>query len=294
MLTPVQVGQVNSSIPYVCPECRSTLRHAVVNIRGEQLTCVKCTGSYAVSHGIPILISREAYHRFPIREVQAIYDRAYDHPGIMGTQLDREYSRITKTTLLDFCRDAPNPRLLDVGSGDGDLWKFAATSDGSHSVDISEVGVRRALDRFPSLRGAVAVAEWLPYPDGYFGSIVAADTLEHTFDLTQSLREIRRVLVADSTFACSVPAPNSLQKWGYSRFVRSVPSIGLFIRLVRVVLLRAYLFGRPNFQPLDRDLSLDSWRRTMEEAGFRVVAVQEWPSTPLKPIVYLISMRPRS
>src|SRR6185437_8638319 len=138
---------------------------------------------------------------------------------IMGTQFDPEYSRVTKTTLLELCRGSVNSRILDIGTGDGDLWTFTPDASNGCAIDISGVGVRRARQRFPTLRAAVAVSEWLPYPDGYFGSVVAADTLEHAFDLEQSLREIKRVLTVDGTLACSVPAPNSLRKWGYNRLI---------------------------------------------------------------------------
>ncbi|MGH2458040.1 MAG: class I SAM-dependent methyltransferase [Chloroflexota bacterium] len=256
-----------------------------------KLTCRQCSGTYVVSEGVATLIPLDAYRRFPIRKVQDVYDRAYGHPGIMGTQFDPEYSRVTKTALLEFCHGAPNARILDIGTGDGDLWTFTPDANNGYAIDISEVGVRRARGRFPSLHAAVAVSEWLPYPNEFFGSVIAADTLEHAFDLVQSLRAIKRVLAADGTLACSVPAPDSLRKWGYNRMLRGVPSLRFALRLARVVLLRAFLFGKPNFQPLDRDLSLDGWRQVLDEAGFRIVTLREWPAPPLKPIVYLVSAK---
>lgn len=277
--------------PYVCPLCGSVLRRTSKIPDGEFLRCELCVADYPISKGIPIFIPPDAYQRFPISQVKATYDRAYGHRGIMGTHFDPEYSRVTKTTLLELCQYAPNSRILDVGTGDGDLWEYASHQHNWYAIDISETGVRRAVQRFPSLKATVAISEWLPYPDGYFGAIIAADTLEHTFDLELSLKSVKRVLATDGTFAFSVPAPDSLRKWGYNRLVRRIPSFGFIFRLGRVVLYRAILFGRPNFQPLDRDLSLDQWERVVKDAGFTIVTAREWPVAPLQPIVYLISAK---
>lgn len=224
-----------------------------------------------------------------VQSIQKIYDKAYAHPGLMGTHFDREYSRITKTTLLDLCRDAPNNRLLDIGSGDGDLWEFVPPTLAGYAVDISVIGSQRAASRFPHLKAAVAIAEDLPYPDHFFGSVVAADTIEHVFDIQASLAEVRRVLAPGGKFALSVPTPNSLQKWAFNRLLRQIPSPIMLLRLLSVVTRRTLLFGRAAFQPIDRDLSLNNWCAQLEEAGFAIQTVTEWPLAPLKPMVYLIS-----
>jgi SAM-dependent methyltransferase len=279
--------------PYVCPACRAPLRQSRESIHDLNLICSSCYEEFRVSLGIPILIPREAWKRLPVQKVKDVYDRAYQHPGIMGTQFDPEYSRLTKTTLLTFCQNAPNQHILDIGTGDGDLGEFVPSDWNWHGIDISEVGIRRAATRFPTLSAAVAVSEWLPYPDGYFGAVVAVDSIEHAFDLSQSLRSIKRVLVPHGIFALSVPTPNSLLKWGYNRIFRGAPSVKLIFRLIKVVLKRTFLFGHPTFQPIDRDLTLENWSTTLQEAGFRIVAVQEWPCPPFKPIVYLLSAQVR-
>lgn len=232
----------------------------------------------------------EAITTLSTAEVQAIYDKAYTTPGLMGTHLDSEYSRVTKTTLLNFCRAAPNQRLLDLGTGDGDLWAFAAPGLEWHAVDISQVGIARAQARFARLQPAVAIAEHLPYPDNFFGAIVAADTMEHVFDLKQSLGEIRRVLAPGGHFALSVPAPKSLQTWAKNRLLRQRPDPMLFLRLVRTVLKRRRLFGKAAFQPIDRDLSLTHWQELLQTQGFQVQQSAIWPVAPLEPIVYMWGM----
>lgn len=226
-----------------------------------------------------------------VSRVKAIYDKAYANPGLMGTHLDDEYSRVTKTALLDMCIGGAPERVLDVGTGDGDLWQFAPVDWGWHAIDISPIGVRRTIDRFAAVRGVAGIAENLPYPAQYFGAVVAADTIEHVFDIPAALREIARVLVDGGRFALSVPTPNSLPKWAYNRFLKERPSPLLFARLVYTVARRTLLFGHPTFQPIDRDLSLEQWQQYLVGAGFRIEQTIAWPRAPLKPIVYLIGTR---
>jgi SAM-dependent methyltransferase len=223
-----------------------------------------------------------------VSTVRALYDKAYAHPGLMGTHVDREYSSFTKSTLLRMCQGAPNVRLLDLGTGDGDLWQFAAPSLEWHAIDISVVGLQRTQSRYPKIQGAVATAELLPYPDGFFGTVIAADTMEHIFDLDLGLQEVKRILAPKGRFALSVPAPNSLRTWAYNRFLRQIPSPALFARLIWVAVKRQLLFGRAAFQPIDRDLSLDDWSARLVANGFKPTELVEWPPRPLSPIVYLI------
>ena len=276
---------------YVCPVCQSRLD---VDSSAEgvcHLTCAGCNEAYEFLDGVPCFIPQRAYEQYPIRRVKEIYDRAYKHADIMGTKVDPEYSRITKSTLVAFCGDAANGCLLDIGAGDGDLWEWVPNGYRGHAIDISESGVKRTVQRFPTLNAAVAIAEWLPYPDGYFSAVIAADTLEHTFDLTQTLATVKRILKPEGVLAFSVPAPDSLRKWGYNQFLTGIPSLAMCLRLIRVLLQRTFLFGKPDFQPIDRDISLEGWQRHLQKAGFEVVRIKEWPESPLKPIVYLFAVK---
>lgn len=275
--------------PYVCPSCLGPLEHQFAEAGPATLNCAACGVRYGLADGVPILIPPEAYECFPVRDVKQVYERVYAHADTMGTKFDPEYSRVTKTVLLELAQAAPNWRLLDVGTGDGDLWAFAPDGAMWHGIDLSETAIRSAVRRFPTLWGAVALCEWLPYPDSYFGAVLAVDTIEHTFDIARSLASIKRVLVKGGIFAFSVPTPDSLRKWGYNRLLRAVPSPRLVFGLIKTVLHRMLLFGTPCFQPIDRDLGLDDWLATVRAGGFNVVSVQEWPTPPLKPIVYLIA-----
>ena len=206
----------------------------------------------------------------------------------MGTELDQGYSRYTKTRRLEMCEGAPNHRLVDIGMGNGELWEYAATSWKQFGIDLSPVGVRIAVASHSTLSASVAIAEGIPFPSNYFGSAIAADTLEHVMEIDQALCEIGRILAPGGKFALSVPAPDSLRNWAFNSFLRTRPSPLMLVRLIWVLIRRKWLFGSTTFQPIDRDLRLNEWLRILQAANFKITEVEEWPIAPKAPIVYLI------
>lgn len=223
-----------------------------------------------------------------LADVQAIYDRAYQYDGLMGTDLDGIYDRVTKEALLAFAEPLEGKRLLDIGTGIGNLWQYTPPKFWGHALDISFTGVRRAKDRFPLLLLSVSTAGSLPYPNNSFDIVVAADTIEHTPVPGEVLREIARVLRPQGILCASFPIPNSLRKWGRNQFIGQRPNIRLLFRLLKVLWQRTLLFGRPDFQPIDHDYSPDQWIVLLENAGFIVDRVHLWPEPPKLPIVTLV------
>ncbi|MGH3050484.1 MAG: class I SAM-dependent methyltransferase, partial [Gaiellaceae bacterium] len=107
----------------------------------------------------------------------------------------------------------PGERVLDVGTASGAIAHFLATLGcETVGVDLSETGIARARERFPGLRFEVADATALPFADGSFDKVVAADVTEHLDDevLRGMLAEARRVLVAGGTLSIHTPNPKHL------------------------------------------------------------------------------------
>lgn len=275
----------------LCCEAGKLIR--VVN----SLVCSQCGQSYTIEHGVPILLPqsqeysslRDAEsHDLCIDQIRKTYDIAYSHDGLMGTDLDRNYDRITKDTLLNFASPLECKRILDVGTGIGNLWRYAPAKLEGYAIDVSLVGVLKAVQRFPHLTVSVSVAEDLPYPDEFFDAVVAADTLEHTLSPSRALQQIHRVLKPGGVLGASFPIPDSLRRWGWNQFVGQHPSPHMVSSLFNVMLKRTLLFGRPDFQPIDRDYSVDRWTELLQICGFHVARVVIWPEKPKFPIVTLV------
>lgn len=281
---------------FICIACR---QHTL-DESGSALTCSGCGQIYPVRAGVPLLFpagdvtTRVDGEEFSLGDIRTIYDKAYAHGGLMGTELDLEYDRTTKTILLDFAEPLAGKRLLDLGTGVGRLWAYAPADVVGFAVDPSMIGVAQAKHRRPDLTVSASIGECLPYDTGFFDVVVAADTLEHMLDLPAALAEIHRVLKPGGALSASLPIPQSLRKWGWNQVRTGRMTAAHLTRLVSVVAKRLWLFGKAAFQPIDRDLSMPEWSNTIEAAGFDIVRTVEWPDAPQTPIAYLVHVRKRS
>lgn len=276
---------------FLCISCRANTLIAAA----ECLVCPTCAVRYPIKSDIPIILPSSqqlnaftAAAQMPLPDLCATYDRAYAHNGLMGTDLDTDYDRATKETLLNFAAPLAGKKLLDVGAGAGKLWDYAPADVHGYAFDPSLTGSRLARQAHPRLTLTVSLGEYIPYANAFFDAVIAADTLEHTASVEKTLREIYRTLKPGGVFAASLPVPHSLRKWGYNQFIRQRPNLRLLYRLVYVVMKRIFLFGRPNFQPIDRDYDSARWTTLMKQAGFSLHAAQLWPLPPRLPLALLV------
>jgi SAM-dependent methyltransferase len=117
--------------------------------------------------------------------------------------------------LLEFVRGLGRVgRALDLGCGDG---RLTAELDAAEltAADVSRVALDRARERLPG----VALVELepdapLPFGDGSFELVLAAETAEHVRDLQLFLSEVRRVLVPGGELALTTPASAPLVRPG--------------------------------------------------------------------------------
>jgi len=275
---------------FACPECR----HFPLFKGNDCLQCPTCNTSYPIHNSVPLLLPQVNIstningNDHSLADVQEIYNKVYNHDGLMGTDLDATYDRVTKTILLEFADPLGGKRLLDVGTGIGRLWDYAPENVRGYALDLSIVGVSKALECHPDLTVSASVGEHLPYPDMFFDVVIAADTIEHTFSPTHTLTEINRVLKPSGIFCASFPIPNSLRKWGWNQIINHNFKAKFLLDLASVLWNRFRLFGTPTFQPIDRDLDIHAWVDMVENTEFNIKKILEWPSEPQVPIVYLV------
>jgi SAM-dependent methyltransferase len=124
---------------------------------------------------------------------------------------------------------APGDRLLDLGCGAG-RHAFEALRRGARVVGWS------ATTRGDATR--------LPFPDGSFDRIIAAEVLEHIPDDGAAIRELARVLRPGGTMAVTVPAWLAERIcWALSDEYHAPFVDGGHVRIYRASELRAKLRG---------------------------------------------------
>jgi ubiquinone/menaquinone biosynthesis C-methylase UbiE/uncharacterized protein YbaR (Trm112 family) len=275
---------------FACPECKN---HPLL-YEETKLNCSHCSNTYLIKDGVPLLFPKNSpalsfiQKDVSLTELRDIYDKAYSHEGIMGTDLDRTYDQATKEILIKFAEPLDEKRILDVGTGIGRLWDYMPMNVCGYAVDPSHVGIKKALQRRPTLTVSASVGENLPFPNNFFDSIIAADTIEHTLDPVKTLAEIKRTIKTNGDLCVSFPIPDSLRKWGRNLMFRRNIRTSFIYNTVKVVLKRILLFGKATFQPIDRDLGEKEWIRVLNSAGFEIQKIIYWPEKPESPLVYLI------
>jgi ubiquinone/menaquinone biosynthesis C-methylase UbiE len=146
----------------------------------------------------------------------------------------------------------PGLRVLDLGSGNG-RHAFEALRRGAAvlAVDTDAAALAEARGMFAAMRAAGeapagatagclrADARRLPFRDGAFDRVIAAEILEHVADDHAAIAEIARVLRPGGTAAVTVPrfGPEAVC-WALSRSYHEVP--GGHVRIYR----RRQLGGR--------------------------------------------------
>ena len=119
---------------------------------------------------------------------------------------------------FDLLRVGRRTRFIDVGAGGG-RHSFEALRRGAAVVafDRDEVALKGVAEMFaalaesgelpPGARGETAIGDLtrLPYPDGHFDTVLAAEVLEHVEDDAQAIRELVRVLAPGGILGVTVP-----------------------------------------------------------------------------------------
>ena len=96
--------------------------------------------------------------------------------------------------LLDAAGVEPGTRVLDVGSGLGDLAAAAAARGALVTgCDLAEGMVAAARQRHPSIEFVAADVEALPFADASFDAVVAAFVINHVPDPERAAAELIRV-----------------------------------------------------------------------------------------------------
>ncbi len=154
---------------------------------------------------------------------------------------------------------------LDLGCGDGHFAALTFDTVIDAGLDPLIVPHQTRAERDVYRLRVCADAGRIPFPDGFFASVVSNSVLEHIPHFQDALRETARVLRPGGLFICSMPNENFLSWLGPAQLFDKIglKSVG---RLYRA------FFNRVSRH--HHVYTASQWRELIETAGFRVE--REW------------------
>lgn len=152
---------------------------------------------------------------------------------------------------LELLRVKPNHKLLDVACGLGRLIE-ASQEYGckAYGVDLSDVAIEKARQKFPKAQLQVANAENLPFNESQFDYVTCLGSLERMLNLEQVLSELWRV-GHEQTQYCFLVRNSNTFIWQFFK----------------------EKLGMRNKTGHQNAMSLEHWSDTLNQAGYEVISV---------------------
>ena len=171
----------------------------------------------------------------------------------------------TIETVLDrvgLSRTTPATRVLDVGTGTGELARASAcTGAAVTAVDPDRAMLERAAETAPGVRLCQAALPSLPFPDEAFDVVLANFVVNHLDDPASGTRELARVAAPDGRVAVTIwPSGQNVQSRLWAEVIEaSGAQLPPSVRL-----------------PADRDFprTVDGLGALLERAGLRDVVAE--------------------
>lgn len=126
--------------------------------------------------------------------------------------LHKEYSHNEQgwfEWIFDQCDFSENEKILELGCGNGALWKRNVARNPLVSINLTDISagmikdVRKNLADIPCISYQVMDAHYINEPDETFDVVIANHLLFYLDNLDSALREIKRVLKSGGRLVCS-------------------------------------------------------------------------------------------
>lgn len=253
---------------YVCPDCKTPL---------IGLQCTQCNQQFESRQGFPSLLPLNNRFR-AAREVADVYESIYSEHSDVWENQGRTSDLVRYFAGL--LRQYSPGRLLEIGCGEGIVLAEISAAE-KYGTDLSASALEKAASRVQA-ELSVALAESLPFPEGYFDLVTSVGVMEHFLDERAAHKEIYRVLKEEGHYIVLLHVHlsgwQSLQQ-KFSQYIFPRPS---------PIALSKWLIGKiikPIRQPVQNQYSIESARACLVEAGFEIIELIHKKNTPTAPFV---------
>ena len=170
--------------------------------------------------------------------VAKVFSNVFDKYDLMNDIMSLGVHRIWKKSMIDWMNPQKESRLIDVGSGTGDIAKSFLERikfQGKVTcVEPNELMLKTGkvkLKNFNEIEWIAANAENLPLETESFDLYSVSFGIRNFSDINQSLKEAKRVLKTGGRIFCLEfsKVENEILKKLYKTYSKSIPYIGKYI-----------------------------------------------------------------
>jgi demethylmenaquinone methyltransferase/2-methoxy-6-polyprenyl-1,4-benzoquinol methylase len=178
--------------------------------------------------------------------VRGVFDRVARRYDLMNDLMSAGVHRVWKDMVAARLNPQPGEVIVDCAGGTGDMaMRFAKLARGAqlrrggedaviHVIDYNAemIAAGRQRQGAPEITWAVGDAQALPLPDASADAYVIAFGIRNVTDISQALREARRVLKPGGRFLClefSKPVTEALQKAYDAYSFKVIPRVGRWV-----------------------------------------------------------------
>ena len=170
--------------------------------------------------------------------VESVFNTVFDKYDLMNDLMSFGTHRIWKKELIYMMNPSDKKKLIDVGSGTGDIAQLYSMSTNNSSnilcIDPNKKMItkgKKKLNKYKNIKWKLGSAEKLPVKDNFFDYYTISFGLRNTKNLNKSISEAYRVLKKGGRFFCLEfsKIENSNLNFLYKKYSKIIPFFGKLI-----------------------------------------------------------------
>ena len=170
--------------------------------------------------------------------VQSVFDSVFDKYDLMNDLMSLGIHRLWKKELIYMINPTYNQKLIDVGSGTGDIAKLYSEATNNNSkilcidpnIKMIEKG-KKKLRKYNNIKWKTGSAEKLTINNNLFDFYTISFGLRNTKNLNKSISEAYRVLKKGGRFFCLEfsKIENMNLDFLYKKYSKIIPILGKLV-----------------------------------------------------------------